>query len=289
MKKPPRPSVYPVTEETTLLEFLLSRVGGKSRNNLKSLLSRRMVQVDGRPVTRFDHPLRPGQRVTLAVGLPALPILYEDEELLVMDKPAGLLSMASDGERERTAYRQAMDYLRPRGQRVFIVHRLDRDTSGVLLFAKNERLKRALQDRWTELVQDRAYLAVVEGGPEAESGTLRTFLRETSTHLVYGGPPGPGAKEAVTRYRVLGRGRGRALVEVHLDTGRKNQIRVQMRELGCPVAGDRKYGAATDPLGRLCLHAGRLALRHPNTGAELAFTAPAPEQFRLLVSGKREK
>ncbi|MCI2106182.1 MAG: RluA family pseudouridine synthase [Intestinimonas sp.] len=283
-KMMPRESDYLVTEEAELLNFLLSEVRGKSRNNLKSLLARNFVRVDGRPVTRFDEPLHPGQCVTLmgmGAALP-FPILYEDEELLVVDKPAGLLTIASDREKQKTAYRMAMDYLQSEHKRVFIVHRLDRDTSGVLLFAKNEDLKRAFQDRWAENILDREYLAVVEGGPKAGRGTIRSFLRETATHLVYSGAPGPHAKRAITHYRVLDQSRGRALVELHLGTGRKNQIRVHMKELGCPVAGDRKYGAVTDPLGRLCLHANRLVLRHPYTGKELTFTAPAPEKFARL-------
>ena len=281
-----REQSYTAEGEGALLPFLLAHVRGMSRNNVKALLVRGQVEVDGAPVTRHDHLLRPGQRVRV---LPAprpqapFPVLYEDGRILVVDKPAGLLSMASDRERVRTAYRMAADYVRrgdPRG-RVFIVHRLDRDTSGVLLFAKDEETKRAYQDNWDALVRRRGYLAAVEGRPPREADTVRTLLRENAAHKVYS--VRSGGKEAVTRYRVLRAGPRYALVEVELDTGRKNQIRAHMSELGCPVAGDRAYGAATDPLGRLCLHAHELALSDPFTGEERVFRAEPPRGLLALA------
>ena len=283
---------WPVEQADTLLPFLLSHASGYSRNNLKSLLSGRQVLVDGVPVTRYDHALSPGQTVSLAQRRPGpslpFPILYEDEALLAVDKPAGLLSVSNEREQLRTAYRMVTAYVRsgdPAG-RVFIVHRLDRDTSGVLLFAKNESAKRALQDQWDALVRLRGYQAVVEGVPPQPQGTLHSFLRETSTHLVYEAPSG---KEAVTRYRVLRTGRQYSLLDVALDTGRKNQIRVQLSGLGCPVAGDRQYGARTSPLGRLCLHAHVLSLDNPLTGRRLTLEAPAPRSFAALCRGRDGK
>ena len=276
---------YTVETGGPLLPFLLEREKG-SRNRVKALLARGQVSVDGETVTRHDHPLSPGQRVAVsprAVEAPPFPVLYEDGRLLVIHKPAGLLSMASDRERLRTAYRMATDYVRQRdpGARVFIVHRLDRDTSGVLLFAKDEETKRAYQDNWDALVRRRGYLAAVEGRPPREADTVRTLLRENAAHKVYS--VRSGGKEAVTRYRVLRAGPRYALVEVELDTGRKNQIRAHMSELGCPVAGDRAYGAATDPLGRLCLHAHELALSAPFTGEERVFRAEPPRGLLALA------
>ena len=276
---------YTVETGGPLLPFLLEREKG-SRNRVKALLARGQVSVDGETVTRHDHPLSPGQRVAVsprAVEAPPFPVLYEDGRLLVIHKPAGLLSMASDRERLRTAYRMATDYVRQRdpGARVFIVHRLDRDTSGVLLFAKDEETKRAYQDNWDALVRRRGYLAAVEGRPPREADTVRTLLRENAAHKVYS--VRSGGKEAVTRYRVLRAGPRYALVEVELDTGRKNQIRAHMSELGCPVAGDRAYGAATDPLGRLCLHAHELALSDPFTGDERVFRAEPPRGLLALA------
>ena len=279
---------YSVSQAGPLLPFLLGQVRGQSRNNIKGLLTRGQVQVDGVTVTRHDHPLAPGQTVTVRpqgarAAKPPFPILYEDNRLLVVEKPAGLLSMASDREKVRTAYRLATDYVRranPKG-RVFIVHRLDRDTSGVLLFAKDEETKRAYQDNWDTLAIRRGYLAVVEGRPPKEADTIRTLLRENAAHKVYS--VRSGGKEAVTHYTTLNQGREYALLEVTLDTGRKNQIRAQLSELGCPVAGDRDYGAATDPLGRLCLHAHELILTDPFTGEQRAFRAETPRGFAGLI------
>lgn len=279
---------YSVTQAGPLLPFLLEQVKGQSRNNIKGLLTRGQVQVDGATVTRHDHPLEPGQRVTIRPQgsrdrKAPFPILYEDRRILVIEKPAGLLSMANDREKVRTAYHMATDYVRrtqPKG-RVFIVHRLDRDTSGVLLFAKDEETKRAYQDNWDTLVTRRGYLAAVEGYPPKEADTIRTLLRENAAHKVYS--VRSGGKEAVTHYTTLSTGKEYTLLEVDIDTGRKNQIRAHLSELGCPVAGDRDYGAATDPLGRLCLHAHELILTDPFTGEKRAFRADAPKGFRGLT------
>ena len=279
---------YSVTQAGPLLPFLLEQIRGQSRNNVKSLLTRGQVQVDGVTVTRHDHPLEPGQVVVIRPQSSRetkapFPVLYEDQRLLVIEKPAGLLSMASDREKVRTSYRMATDYVRrsqPKG-RLFIVHRLDRDTSGVLLFAKDEQTKRAYQDRWDTLVSRRGYLAVVEGRPPRETDTIRTLLRENAAHKVYS--VRSGGKEAITHYTTLSAGTEYTLLEVDIRTGRKNQIRAHLSELGCPVAGDRDYGAATDPLGRLCLHAHELALADPFTGEQRLFRAAAPKGFRSLA------
>ena len=283
-----REKQYTVEERDTVLPFLLAHVAGKSRNSVKSLLTRGQIQVDGKTVTRHDHPLTPGQTVAV---LPQgagdhkapFPILYENGRLLVIEKPAGLLSMASDKEKVRTAYHMATDYVRRANpcNRIFIVHRLDRDTSGVLLFAKDESTKRAFQDNWDQLVGRRGYLAVVEGRPPKDSDTIRTLLRENGAHKVYS--VRSGGKEAVTNYTFLSAGKKYALLETDLDTVRKNQIRAHLSELGCPVAGDRDYGAATDPLGRLCLHAHQLVLTDPFSGEERVFQAEPPKGFRALT------
>lgn len=284
-QKPPRQ--YQVETQTTLLFFLLASVQDKSRNTVKGLLTRGQVQVNGKTVTRHDHPLTPGQTVTILpeimkkAQLP-FPILYEDDKILVVDKPAGLLSMASDKEKTRTAYHQVTEYVRandPRA-RVFIVHRLDRDTSGVLLFAKDETTKRAFQDNWETIVRRRGYTAVVEGAPPKESDTVRSLLRENAVHKVYSVPHG--GKEAITHYKIVKQGKNYTLLEIDLSTGRKNQIRVHLSEMGCPIAGDKTYGAKTNPMGRLCLHAHELSFLHPLTKRETTFQAPLPRGFHKL-------
>lgn len=277
--------------ETTLLPFLLEKVQGKSRNAVKNLLTRRQVLVDGQVATRHDTPVLPGQMVTLLPqgqeAPPELPfpICYEDDDLLAIEKPAGLLTVASDRERERTAYRMVGDHLRavrPDG-RVYVVHRLDQDTSGLLLFAKSEGIRNALQERWEELVKVRGYLAVVEGKPREPEGVIRSWLRETETHLVYSADgPGKYAKEAITEYRVVKNQGNYSLLELFLATGRKNQIRVHMKDMGCPVVGDRKYGGSKSPIGRLCLHAHRLSFVHPATGELVELKSRKPRDFNRL-------
>ena len=290
-RDPSREPSYPVGEETTLLPFLLDNLKGKSRNNVKSLLTRRLVAVDGHPTTRYDAPLRPGQQVTILSSsapqrqrLP-FPILHEDAHLLVINKPAGLLSIATDSEKLRTAYHMVTDYVKARDidQRVFVLHRLDRDTSGVLMFAKDPETKAAFQERWNEIILKRGYTAVAEGTPQPPQGRLHSYLLETSTHLVYSGDPGPGAQEAITNYAVTASKGPYSLLDISIETGRKNQIRVQLKDLGHPIAGDKQYGAHTNPLGRLCLHAGELSFRHPVTGRVTTFTAPTPREFLKLM------
>ena len=284
------PPVYTVAQPTTLLPFLLSSVKGKSRNNVKSLLSRRLVAVDGVPASRFDTPLAPGQQVAIlpssaprADALP-FPILYEDEHLIVVNKPAKLLSVATDKEKARTAYHMVTDYVKARrvGDRIFVLHRLDRDTSGVLMFARDPETKELFQSHWNEMVTRRGYLAVVEGTPRPDRDTIRSFLVETDTHLSFSGAPGKGAKEAITSYQVVKTGGGYALLDINIETGRKNQIRVHMKELGHPVAGDKQYGARTNPIGRLCLHANELSFTHPATGEPVTFKAKMPRDFNRV-------
>ena len=284
--QPKQAPILTVDRADTLLPFLLSHQKGKSRNNIKALLTRGQVLVDGQAVFRHDHPLVPGQTVSLRPRLQGgdlpFPLLYEDADLLAIDKPAGLLSTANEREQERTAFRAVSDWLRDRGEgRAFLVHRLDRDTSGVLLFAKSEAVQQRFQNEWNTLIRRRGYRAVVEGAPPEPAGTIRTQLRENRIHRVYS--VRSGGKTAVTHYQVERLGADYALLAVAIDTGRKNQIRVHFSELGCPVAGDKVYGAATDPLGRLCLHAHELSFAHPVTGAELLLRSETPRGFSRLV------
>ena len=281
---------YPVTEETTLLPFLLDTLRGKSRNNVKSLLSRKLVTVDGHPVSRFDTPLAPGQTVSI-LSVPApksdtlpFPILFEDEHLIVVNKPAKLLSVANEKEKTRTAYHMVTDYVKSQhiDNRIYVLHRLDRDTSGVLMFARDPETKELFQSRWNEIVTRRGYKALVEGTPRPERDTIRSYLVETKTHMIFSGDPGPGAREAITNYEVVRTGGGYSLLDISIDTGRKNQIRVHMKELGHPVAGDKQYGARTNPIGRLCLHAGELSFLHPLTGELTTFTAKTPRDFNRV-------
>ena len=291
-----RESSYTVSEATTLLPFLLVHIKGKSRNNVKSLLSRKLVTVDGRPTSQFDTPLAPGQVVTI-LSVPApksgalpFPLLYEDEHLIVVNKPAKLLSVATDKEKTRTAYHIVTDYVKSQhiDNRIYVLHRLDRDTSGVLMFARDLETKELVQTKWNEIITRRGYRALVEGTPQPDRDTIRSYLVETRTHMIFSGAPGPGAKEAVTNYQVLKSGGGYSLLDISIDTGRKNQIRVHMKELGCPIAGDKQYGAHTNPIGRLCLHANELSFVHPATGLPITFTAKTPRDFNRVFRPQTE-
>lgn len=272
-----------VTEQTQLLEFLRDQFPEKPKHWAKALLTHRAVLVEDRVVTRYDAPLKRGQIVRI-IRSGAAALLYEDKDLLVVDKAAGLLSVATDQEKEHTAYRLWTVFVRrstPNG-RLFVVHRLDRDTSGVLLFAKSQAMKQALQDHWNELVSLRGYTAVTEGLWAEKSGCLQSWLKETRTRVVYASSTAGDGLRAVTRYQVQAERPGYSLLRLQLETGRKNQIRVQMQDAGHPVAGDPKYGARTNPLGRLGLHADTLALTHPFSGQPLCFTAPLPPPFRKV-------
>lgn len=294
-KKEPRRRELTVEKESRALEFLLANVTGKSRNAVKNLLTNRQVLVDGQVVTRHDAPLTPGQTVTiLPPGAPApadlpFPICYEDDWLLAIEKPAGLLSVASEKERERTAYRMVLDHQRAKDEQaqLHVVHRLDQDTSGLLLFAKSREVKEKLQESWERLVQERVYVAAVSGAPKEREGVARSYLKETATHLVYS-TNDPRGKEAFTEYRVKKSANGYSLLELFLHTGRKNQIRVHMKDLGCPVVGDRKYGGEKSPIGRLCLHAGRLTFTHPVTGETVTLTSRKPRDFNRLFREKED-
>lgn len=287
---------FEVRSETELLAFLLDCYRGKSRNYVKGLLSRGQVAIGGVRVTQFDARLKPGQRVVVLTNAPArvklpFPIVYEDETLVVIDKPAGMLSVSTEKETELTAYRLLTDYVRSGnpGGRIFVVHRLDRETSGLLLFAKNERMKHALQENWSALAIRRGYTAVVEGRVDAKNGTVRSWLKQTKTLLVYSSAKSGDGDEAVTQYQTLHTGEAYSLLDISLDTGRKNQIRVHMKDIGHPVAGDRKYGAGSDPMKRLGLHAHILILRHPGTGETITLETKIPREFSSVMKGGQNR
>jgi 23S rRNA pseudouridine1911/1915/1917 synthase len=292
-----RNKTFLVTEPTTLLPFLLSRLPEKGRNKVKGLLTHHQVIVEGQTVTRHDHALLPGQQVIIQSAtasnrdaLYGVKILFEDAHIIVIDKPPGLLSIATEKETERTAYRTLMDHVRNEHKegRVFIVHRLDRDTSGVMMFAKSEKVQQALQNSWRESVLERLYIAVVEGHVKPESGTIKAWLKESKTQTMYvSGKPGDGIM-SVTHYKVLQANNMFSLLEVKLDTGRKNQIRVHMQNVGHSVVGDKRYGSKRDPLHRLGLHAQVLSFCHPVTGEVLRYATNIPASFQSLFLPTRE-
>jgi len=282
-----------VTKPTRLMEFLIEQLKGKSRTTVKSLLAHRQVSVGTHFITQFDFPLEPDQLVTINWGivpeqtrLRGVRILLEDPYLIVIDKEAGMLSIATAKEKLLTTYSILSAHVKKEDptNRIFVVHRLDRDTSGVMMFAKSEKVQEIMQKAWQDAVIRRSYIAVVEGIVEKDGDTIRSFLKENKMLFMYSTKvPGEG-DEAITHYKVLKRSDEFSLLEVELETGRKNQIRVHMKELGHPVAGDKKYGSKMNPLRRTCLHANILAFKHPITGEELSFETPPPHRFLSLFS-----
>lgn len=272
------------TADTALLDFLFASMPDRKRTPVKNMLRYGQVRVNGTPTTQYDMQLQPGDTVDINLTRAfqvfshrRLKIVYEDDDILVVEKGYGLLSMGTGKSGEETAYSLLRDYLKRKDPRnkIFIIHRLDRDTSGIMMFAKTQEAKDAMQHNWNNMVLNRKYLCLVEGRVQEPEGVIRSYLVENSRMEVYStDDPDAGGQLAVTRYRVLADRGGYTLLEVELDTGRKNQIRVHMKDMGHPIAGDRKYGARTSPLHRLALHAATLRFVHPITRKEMNFSAP---------------
>jgi tRNA pseudouridine32 synthase/23S rRNA pseudouridine746 synthase/23S rRNA pseudouridine1911/1915/1917 synthase len=280
---------YIIEKEMQLLPFLIEVLSQRSRNSVKSILGRGQVTVDDYIVTQFNYLLHPGQTVEILKNKAAirennligLKIQYEDNDLIIVEKEAGLLSIASEKEKELTAHYQLMNYVRNKGpmNRVFVVHRLDKDTSGVMMFAKNERSKQVLQTAWRDMVKERTYFALVLGNVQQDKGTIKSWLRESKTRTVYSSYTKGDGLTAVTHYKKIQSNENYSLLEVELETGRKNQIRVHMKDIGHPVVGDKKYGSTTNMIGRLGLHAKVLAFHHPTTKKYMRFEAEVPASF----------
>ncbi len=287
-------SARTVAEPAELLAYLFAAWPETKRKQVRTWLKLGSVMVNGRVVTQFDQKLKPGDTVSIRPKGHAAPetaliagvrIRHEDDDLLVIEKPAGLLSIATPTEDERTAYMILTDHVR-RGsrqsrERVWIVHRLDRDTSGLMVVAKTEVAKHALQDNWDAV--EKKYFAVVEGVPPEEKGVLDCYLDESDAFKVRVSKEGPEFRHAVTHYRIAKKGKDTTLLELTLETGRRHQIRVQLSNAGCPIVGDGRYGAATNPIRRIALHACRLRFPHPTTREEMRFESPLPGDLGRLV------
>ncbi len=281
-----------VTAPSELLDFLLSKMGGMKRNAVKSLLRHRQVSVDDKITTRHDHVLQPGQVVTVSrergtveLTHPKVRIIYEDSHLIAIEKKENLLTVRTDNGREPTAFSILKKHVQRASEhnRIYTVHRLDRETSGVLVFAKNRQIQLSLQESWHSDVKRRLYVAVVEGRMKEAEGTVTSWLTENEKSLkVRSSPTDDGGRQAVTHYRLIKSNDNYSLLEIELGTGRKNQIRVHMQSLRHPVAGDKRYGATTNPIGRLALHARILEFIHPVTGETMHFETPVPRKFLHL-------
>lgn len=283
---------YLVKEPMELMDFLASRMPQASRTKLKSFLSKQIVFVDSVITTQYNFPLKPGMKVQISrekgrreFHNRLLKIVYEDAYIIVVEKMQGLLSVNTDRQKERTAYHILNDYVQRSGKqhKIYIVHRLDRDTSGLMMFAKDEKTQRTLRDNWHNIVTDRRYVAVVNGEMEKDNGTVESWLTDRTLY-VYSSPTDDGGSKSITHYRTIKRANGYSLVELNLETGRKNQIRVHMQDLGHPIIGDGRYGLEEDvnPIGRLALHAFKLCFYHPVTGELMRFETPYPPAFKNL-------
>ncbi|MBI5633188.1 MAG: RluA family pseudouridine synthase [Nitrospirae bacterium] len=281
-----------VKAATGLMDLLVHM--GYSKTKVKQLLKHRAIAVNNKVVTGFDHLLSAGDLLSLdskpepgkdILEKYDIEVLHEDDAVMVINKPSGLLTIATESEKRETAYYLLNAFFKERNpsrpDRIFIVHRLDRETSGLLIFAKNEAIKKKLQDDWEHA--EKKYYAVVEGVPKKREGKIESYLNETKAFKVYSDAMSDETKHAVTRYRVLKADKTHALLELILDTGRKHQIRVHLSDLGCPIVGDKKYGAATNPIRRIALHAYSLSFSHPVTKKKMEFTTPIPPAFGSLV------
>ncbi len=279
-----------VREPMPLMEFLMKEMSGISRNRVKDLLAGHAIMVDRQLVTRYDFPLEVGQTVLVSrhkrsteLRNKYVKIIYEDKDIIVIEKSEGILSMASvPGQ---YCVKTILDeYFRGRHFpcTAHVVHRLDRDTSGLMIYAKSLEARKILEENWHNIVFDRRYVAVLCGEMKQEGGTVHSWLKDNKAYVTYSSPVDNGGKEAITHYRRIATNRHYTLAEMRLETGRKNQIRVHMKDLGYPVAGDDKYGYGPCPLHRLALHAFRLYFYHPKTGELMKFETPYPTAFAKL-------
>lgn len=283
---------YAVKEPMELMEFLAAMMPDASRTKLKTLLSKRVVLVDNAITTQFNFPLKAGMKVQISkdkgkkeFSNRLLKIVYEDRYIIVVDKMQGLLSVSTDRQKERTAMSILNEYVQKSGKqnRIFVVHRLDRDTSGLMMFAKDEKTQHTLREYWHEIVTDRRYVAVVQGSMEKEYDTVVSWLTDRTIY-VSSSQFDDGGSKSITHYRTIKRANGYSLMELDLETGRKNQIRVHMQDLGHPIIGDGRYGRedTPNPIGRLALHAFKLCFHHPVTGDLMEFETPYPPDFKKL-------
>ncbi len=280
---------HTIESDTILLDALTTLFPESSKTTLRQMLAAGRVRVNGAIEKSAKRTLAHGDTVDLtkrehhALLPQEIALLYEDEHIIVVVKPSGLLTVSTESEKARTLQAVLNGYLRAKGvnERIHVVHRLDRESSGVLVFAKTYEIREALKEKFAVHDIERIYVAIVEGSIEPPEGTIRTHLREGKDLTVRSVDPKafPDAKPAATHYRTLRAGRAYSTLEVTLETGRKNQIRAHLSERGHPIAGDERYGAKTDPIHRLALHARLLGFAHPVTGRRMTFEAPVPDAF----------
>lgn len=281
------PLKFKVVEPSPLMEFIMRKMDGISRTRTKHLLTNGCISVDGERTTQFDFELKPG--MTVEIGKPSakerfqskwLKIVYEDKFIVVIEKKEGILTNSPTKDKD-TAQSVLNHFFTVSQQRcrAHTIHRLDRDTSGLMLFAKDKKVALMFEEDWKDIVYDRRYIAVCEGRVEPREGTVKSWLKDNKMFVTYSSPTDNGGKLAITHYQVLVSNNNYSLVDFHLETGRKNQIRVHAQDLGHPIVGDEKYGSTDNSLGRLCLHAYKLCFHHPLKDRDMEFETPFPTVF----------
>ncbi len=288
----PKPTHFKATEAIELMTFLLAKMGGMSRNSVKSLLAHRQVTVNDIITTQFNQVLKindiiivNSSRGNIELTHPKLRIIFEDAYLIIVEKKEGLLTVSTGDNDETTAFSILRNYVKKSSHqnRIYTVHRLDRETSGILMFAKSREIQLALQEHWHNVITRRVYVALVEGKVENEQDKIVTWLSENEKSLkIHSSNSDNGGQQAVTHYRCIKSNEKYSLLEIELETGRKNQIRVHMEGIGHPIVGDKKYGASVSPIARLGLHARILAFYHPMTLEIVSFETPVPSVFLNL-------
>jgi len=283
-----RKQTFIVDKDINLLDAIFDFKKDLSKKSIKNFIKNKMIKVNDKVITNNNYLLNNGDLVEICYEKRIIPkydldILYEDEYLIAINKPCGLLSISNDKEKDITAYRMVSDYVKSNNKKnfIFVVHRLDQETSGVLLFCKNEKIRDRLQENWNMIVKKRGYIALVDGKMNGK-GTIRSFLMEDRRQFVYSSKSNQG-KEAITHYEIIKNNNNYSMLQVFIDTGRRNQIRVHLSEHGFPIVGDKKYRCKTNPVKRLCLHANVLEFIHPVSKKIISIKCDIPGEFKKLV------
>lgn len=281
-----------VSEDNLLYDFLRSKLSNESKNNIKSLLLRKNVYVNDKLQTKYNYELHKGDIISIKTSQfideetnIKLKIIYEDKDIIVVDKPSGILTISTEKEKNLTIYHLVMNYLKSKNKnnKVFIIHRLDKDTSGILIFAKSEKIKNLFQNKWNDIIKERRYYAIVLNKLKDKQGIIKSYLKENKNHIVYSTNDKVNGKLAITEYKVIKEIEKYALLDINIKTGRKNQIRVHLSDLSSPIIGDKKYGSETKSIKRLALHAYKLKLIDPRNGKIIQFTSDLPSEMKKIV------
>ena len=274
---------YFVNGNYLLFDYLRNNIDGKSKNNIKSLLKNEVVFVNGKIVTKYNYVLCDGDVVEInkKKANNNINIIYEDNDIIVIDKPSKILTISNKNEKVNTLYRMVSDYLKKEHKKVFIIHRLDFDTSGIIMFAKSQRVQKLYQDNWNDLAKIREYTAIVDG-ITANKGHIESYLKQTKTLLVYSSKNKDGLF-AITDYEKIGGNSKYSMLKILISTGRRNQIRCHMADIGHPILGDYRYKCKINPIDRLCLHANRLEIINPITKELMVFNSNIPKEFNIII------